>query len=55
MTVHLQHVIGSIQVGKRADLLILKDNPLKNIDAFDSIKTVISAGKVLPRVSLAAN
>jgi CubicO group peptidase (beta-lactamase class C family)/imidazolonepropionase-like amidohydrolase len=52
---NLQHVIGSIQVGKRADLLILKDNPLNNIDAFDSIETVISAGKVLPRVSLAAN
>jgi CubicO group peptidase (beta-lactamase class C family)/imidazolonepropionase-like amidohydrolase len=52
---NLQHVIGSIQVGKRADLLILKDNPLNNIDAFDSIKTVISAGKVLPRISLAAN
>lgn len=52
---NLQNIIGSIQVGKQADLLILRDNPLENIDAFDSIKTVISAGKVLPRVSLAAN
>jgi imidazolonepropionase-like amidohydrolase len=52
---NLQNFIGSVEVGKRADLLILKDNPLNNIDAFDSIKTVISAGKVLPRESLAAN
>lgn len=46
---NLQNFIGSVQVSKRADLLLLKDNPLKNIDAFDSIVTVISAGKVLPR------
>jgi imidazolonepropionase-like amidohydrolase len=52
---NLQNFIGSVQVSKRADLLILTDNPLKNIDAFDSIVTVISAGKVLPRKSLAAN
>ena len=52
---NLQNVIGSVQIGKRADLLVLKDNPLKNIDAFDSIKTVISEGEIFPRVSLAAN
>jgi imidazolonepropionase-like amidohydrolase len=52
---NLQNLIGSVQVSKRADLLILKDNPLKNIDAFDSIVTVISAGQVLLRKSLAAN
>jgi CubicO group peptidase (beta-lactamase class C family)/imidazolonepropionase-like amidohydrolase len=52
---NLQHLIGSVQVGKRADLLILKDNPLTNIDAFNSIESVISAGKVLPRATLAAN
>lgn len=52
---NLDNSIGSVQVSKRADLLILGKNPLINIDAFDSIKTVISAGKVLPRESLAAN
>jgi imidazolonepropionase-like amidohydrolase len=46
---------ATIDNAKRADLLILNDNPLKNIDAFDSIDTLISAGKVLPRASLAAN
>ncbi|MBU3003784.1 amidohydrolase family protein [Paraglaciecola arctica] len=52
---NLDNSIGSVQVSKRADLLILGKNPLINIDAFDSIQTVISAGKVIPRESLAAN
>ncbi|MEP1445481.1 MAG: serine hydrolase [Paraglaciecola sp.] len=52
---NLDNLIGSVQVTKRADLLILGKNPLIDIDAFDSIVTVISAGKVLPRESLAAN
>jgi imidazolonepropionase-like amidohydrolase len=31
----LSHELGSIEIGKRADLLLLKDNPLANISAYD--------------------
>lgn len=51
---NLEEKMGSIQIGKQADLLILKENPLLSIDAFDSIETVISEGKVLARESLSA-
>jgi imidazolonepropionase-like amidohydrolase len=44
--------LGSIEVGKRADLLLLKKNPLTNISAFDAIETIILNGQVLSRESL---
>jgi imidazolonepropionase-like amidohydrolase len=47
--------IGSIEVGKRADLLLLGGNPLHGVDAFDRIEQVILAGVVIERDSLAAD
>jgi imidazolonepropionase-like amidohydrolase len=43
---------GSIEAGKRADLLLLKANPLSNISAYDSIDTIFLDGQVIAREAL---
>ncbi len=43
---------GTIEVGKRADLLVLRANPLKTITAYDTIETVIVNGNAISRSSL---
>ncbi|KXI26746.1 amidohydrolase family protein [Paraglaciecola hydrolytica] len=50
----LQNEIGSVEVGKKANLLLSQANPLKNLDAYNKITTVILNGKVLPRETLSA-
>jgi imidazolonepropionase-like amidohydrolase len=44
--------IGSIEVGKRADLLLLKENPLKSVSAYDSIETIFLNGEPIARETL---
>ena len=51
---NLQHLYGSIEKGKASNLLILRSNPLKSIEAYNDIETVIIGGKVLKRESLSA-
>ena len=46
--------IGSVEVGKRADLLLLGENPLEDVTAYDSIELVIVKGKIYSRTELAA-
>jgi imidazolonepropionase-like amidohydrolase len=46
------HELGSIEVGKRADLLLLKENPLANVSAYDSIETVFLDGQAIAREAL---
>jgi len=46
--------IGSVDEGKRADLLLLTQNPLDNIGAFDHIEKVFTKGKMIQRDSLIA-
>jgi hypothetical protein len=46
--------IGTIEVGKVADLLLLDVDPLASTVAFDAIHTVIRAGRLVPRERLAA-
>lgn len=41
----LSHELGSIEVGKRADLLMLKDNPLVTVSAYDLIETTFLNGE----------
>jgi imidazolonepropionase-like amidohydrolase len=48
----LSHELGSIEVGKRADLLLLKENPLANISAYDSIETVFLNDEAIAREAL---
>jgi len=45
---------GTVEAGKIASLLLLRENPLASTTAFDSIETVIVAGRVASRASLAA-
>jgi imidazolonepropionase-like amidohydrolase len=44
--------LGSIEVGKRADLLLLAANPLESVAAYDSLELVILNGKAITRDSL---
>jgi len=51
----LAEEVGTIEPGKQADMLILRDNPLESVDAYDSIELVIIGGDVIERSSLSAN
>lgn len=50
----LAHELGTIEAGKRGDLLLLKENPLKNISAYDSIETIFLNGEPVAREALRA-
>jgi imidazolonepropionase-like amidohydrolase len=50
----LSQEIGSIEIGKRADLLLLKENPLENISAYDSVQTIFLDGAPIAREALEA-
>lgn len=47
--------IGSVQTGKRANLLLLRADPTQTVDAYVEIAKVILHGKVLDPADLAAN
>jgi imidazolonepropionase-like amidohydrolase len=53
-TFHLDKDIGSVEVGKVANLVLLKKDPLKTVEAYDSIEAVIVHGKVVKRDLLRA-
>jgi imidazolonepropionase-like amidohydrolase len=38
--------VGTIEAGKRADLIIVDGNPLKNISDIRKVKTVIANGRM---------
>jgi imidazolonepropionase-like amidohydrolase len=48
----LSQELGSIEVGKRADLLLLKDDPLVTVSAYDSIETIFLNGEPIAREAL---
>jgi hypothetical protein len=52
---NLDRDIGTVEVGKRANLLLLREDPTKTIDAYAGIVKVILAGRVLDPSELAAN
>lgn len=51
----IDNTVGSIAAGKRANLLLLAQNPLATTVAYDSIVSVILAGQLVPRDSLRAD
>jgi imidazolonepropionase-like amidohydrolase len=44
--------LGTIEVGKRADLVLLGHNPLETVAAYDSIDTIFVNGEPVPRAQL---
>ncbi len=51
----LDKEIGTVQAGKRANLLLLRRDPTRSIQAYDEIASVILNGHALDRDSLAAS
>jgi imidazolonepropionase-like amidohydrolase len=51
----LESQLGSIEPGKVANLVLMKQSPMETVDAYDSITTVWVHGKEIPRDSLAAD
>jgi imidazolonepropionase-like amidohydrolase len=51
----LDQDIGTVQVGKRANLLLLRQDPTQTIDAYAGIAKVILNGRVLDPSELAAS
>jgi imidazolonepropionase-like amidohydrolase len=51
---NLDREIGTVEVGKRANLLLLKEDPRQTIAAWRGIEKVILGGKALDPASLAA-
>jgi imidazolonepropionase-like amidohydrolase len=51
----LSRDLGSIEIGKRADLLLLKVNPLTSVSAYDSIETIFLNGEPIARDALRAH
>lgn len=52
---HLDREIGSIEKGKRANLLLLRTNPLDSVEAYNAIETVFLGGRLIPRERLSAS
>ena len=50
----LDREIGTVQVGKRANLLLVRADPRKTIQAYQEIAKVILGGRVLDPSMLAA-
>ncbi|MYM33056.1 amidohydrolase family protein [Duganella sp. FT50W] len=51
---HLDRDLGTIEAGKVANLLLLKESPLQHIRAYDAVDTVWLRGKPVARDSLTA-
>jgi imidazolonepropionase-like amidohydrolase len=39
--------VGTIEVGKLADLIVVRDNPLENIDHVRTLQLVLKGGRVV--------
>jgi imidazolonepropionase-like amidohydrolase len=48
----LSRELKTIEVGKRADLLLLSRNPLLDVRAYDSIEAIVLDGRVIQRETL---
>jgi len=48
----LEKEAGTVEVGKRADLIILDRDPIDNIRNIRTVRTVISAGRVFNSAKL---
>jgi imidazolonepropionase-like amidohydrolase len=46
--------VGTVEIGKRANLLLLRQDPTQTIDAYQNIVKVVLGGRVLDPTELAA-
>ena len=51
---HIDDEVGTIEEGKRANLLLLGQNPLETVEAYDSIQYVVIRGELVERHALSA-
>jgi len=49
---HLDSSIGSLDKGKKANMILMSSNPLKEIEAYNNIEKVVIGGKVINRTAL---
>lgn len=49
---HLDASIGSLKTGKKANMVIMSKNPLKEIEAYNTIEKVVVGGEVIHRGDL---
>ena len=42
----IDHMVGSIEVGKQADLIVVRGNPLEDLSALEDLEWVIKGGEV---------
>lgn len=49
----IDHLTGSIDIGKQADLIVLEQNPLDNIKALSDVAMVMVKGKLIQTPSVA--
>ena len=50
----LDNRIGTVEPGKAANLLLLRADPLRSVEAYDTIETVFQHGRPIPRAALSA-
>lgn len=50
----LDNRIGTVEPGKTANLLLLRADPLRSVEAYDTIETVFLHGRPIPRAVLSA-
>ena len=48
--VGLGDLVGTLEIGKQADIIIVQGNPLDNIEDIEDVMTVIKAGEVVYQV-----
>ncbi len=48
----LDDSIGSLAIGKKANMILLTKNPLEEIEAYNAIDKVVIGGKVIARQDL---
>jgi imidazolonepropionase-like amidohydrolase len=52
---HLDREVGTVEVGKRANLLLLREDPTRTVEGYSRIYKVILGGRVIDPSELAAD